>query len=130
MRRFLLVIAMMVVFAQVANAATFDADTREIILECGTRLRPTGEVRSYPLYEITEGHPLYDVVNQTIQRQFGVDGGVDGLAGAVTEWAIEEQERQARERRRNLFPLLLPPAVSVLLTIAVAVVCIVSRKKA
>ena len=70
-----------------------------ITLSDGTRLH-VGEVRSYSLSEITEGHHMYDIMNTTIERQFGVQGGVSGLAeGASQSWA--NHQAQQREERRN-----------------------------
>ena len=63
--------------------------------------RRVGEVRSYPLNEIVPGHPLYDLLPDVFERQFGVQGGVEGFAEHVTEWWADEQQRQRNERRQR-----------------------------
>jgi len=86
-----------------------------IIFEDGTRRR-RGEIRSYPLYEIREGHFLYEMLPSIIENQFGVEGGIEGLTEHINEWWADEQIRQQQERlQQRRGPLWLRRTVTVMM---------------
>jgi len=58
----------------------------------------TSEVRRYSLADITEDHYMYDILNRAIQQQFGVGGGVEGLAEHANQWIANEPARRREER--------------------------------
>ena len=70
-----------------------------ITLPDGTRLQAS-EVRTYSLSDITEDHPMYEILNQTIQQQFGVEGGIPGLTDHANQWVADQPARWREERRQ------------------------------
>ena len=75
-----------------------------------------GGVRIYPLDEITEGHPLYDILNRTIEQQFGVYGGISNLVEnfneRIAEYQAQQIENRRRERQRNINRVIIALAVA------------------
>ena len=60
-------------------------------------LQAPSNVQIIPMDEITPEHPMYDILNQAILRQFGVGGGVDELADYMTDWIAEYNEQRRLE---------------------------------
>ena len=87
---------------------------RSVTFPDGTRHR-AGEVQIIPLYEITADHPLYEVVIRSIEQQFGVQGGISGLAESASQHIASQQEQQRlrrqAEQRRNLIVLATSSAI-------------------
>ena len=96
---YIAIISALLFLAAYSTVPVYGVD--DITLPDGTRLQAS-EVRTYSLSDITEDHPMYEILNQTIQQQFGVEGGIPGLTDHANQWVADEPARRREERRQIL----------------------------
>jgi len=108
-----------------ADTTGYDDYGYYITLPDGTRLHPTGEVRSYSLSDITEGHSMYEIANRIMQQQFGVQGDRSDLAGRASQ--VEHARR--REEQRLWSRQELRADIIIVLAGVVVCLCVFGIKK-
>lgn len=80
---------------------TSDEDDVRYVYLPGLGTHRVASVRSYSLSEITPDHPMYEIANRTLQRQFGVQDRSELAERANQTLAAHRRETWQQQRARE-----------------------------